>query len=60
MTFDAEQRHVERLAQRLLEEHPTRKSAVDMAERLAAMAKGRGREVWLRVAAQLRARQHAE
>jgi hypothetical protein len=46
-------------ARRLLEEHPTPKTAVDMAERLAATAKCRGCEVGLRVAAQLSSRQHA-
>jgi len=58
--LDDEQRHVERLAERLLVEHPTRRHAVQMAEHLAGLAKGRGRDVWLRVAAHLKTRQPAE
>jgi hypothetical protein len=48
-----ERDHVERLAQRLLDEQGSPQNAIKMARRLAAMTKGHGREVWMLVAAQL-------
>ena len=50
-----EQDHVERLAQRLLEEQASPQSAEKMARQLADMTRGNGREVWLKVAAQIAA-----
>ena len=50
-----EQDHVERLARRLLEEQGSPQAAEKMARRLAEMTQGNGREVWLRIAAQIAA-----
>ena len=50
-----EQDHVGRLAQRLLEEQGSPQAAEKMARRLADMTQGNGREIWLKVAAQIAA-----
>ena len=51
---ELEHRHVDQLAKRLLDEEKSPQAAIAMAERLAAMAKGHGRDAWLMVAAELR------
>jgi hypothetical protein len=50
-----EQDHVGRLAQRLLEEQGSPQAAEKMARRLADMTQGNGRDIWLKVAAQIAA-----
>jgi hypothetical protein len=50
-----EQNHIERLAERLLNEQGSPQKAVALANLMANSAKGHGREVWQRVAAQLSA-----
>ena len=49
-----ERRHIERLAQRLLDEQGSPEAAVRMAEQLAKMAKANGQAIWLSVAAEVR------
>jgi hypothetical protein len=53
MVEDSEQRHVDRLARRMLEQHGS--GAVAVAEMLASMATPRGSETWAKVAEALRA-----
>lgn len=48
-----ERDHIERLAQRLLNEQGSPPAAVALAKLLADAAKGHGRDVWLMVAAEL-------
>jgi hypothetical protein len=53
MLEESEQRHVDRLAKRMLEQHGS--GAVAVAEMLADMATPRGSETWAKVVEALRA-----